>query len=102
MDDPSQLIGKSVLTSQLKAKTNAVSYFLNKHTDLASILDNLTNEEKALLASRARELADELQEEALNVITSETGWRSSTHKGLKSYKILPQSYKILQPTSPHL
>ena len=67
IEDPEELIWKSPLLAQLQAKLNAVTHFLN---DPAAVdfEGSMSDEEKQIVAQRARELAAMLQDEALNEI----------------------------------
>jgi hypothetical protein len=65
MDKPDELIWKSTLLAQLKAKQNAIEHFLNDPA-VANFAGNMSEEEKKLVAQRARQLAAELQDAALN------------------------------------
>jgi hypothetical protein len=71
MDDPEELIWKTPLLAQLQAKLNAVTHFLN---DPAAVdfEGAMSDEEKEIVAKRARELAASLQDEALNQINEAT------------------------------
>jgi hypothetical protein len=71
IDDPEELIWKSPLLAQLQAKLNAVTHFLN---DPAAVdfEGTMSDEDKKIVAQRARELAAMLQDEALNEIDSMT------------------------------
>lgn len=71
MDDPQDLIWKTPLLAQLQAKLNAITHFLN---DPAAVdfEGSMSDEEKEIVAKRARELAASLQDEALNEINEDT------------------------------
>jgi len=71
MDDPEELIWKSPLMAQLQAKLNAVTHFLNDPSAV-DFEGSMSDEEKKIVAQRARELAASLQDEALNMIDAET------------------------------
>ncbi len=71
MDDPEELIWKSPLLAQLQAKLNAVTHFLNDPSAV-DFEGSMSDEEKKIVAQRARELAASLQDEALNMIDAET------------------------------
>jgi hypothetical protein len=67
MDDPQELIWKTPLLAQLQAKYNAITHFLNDPgaVDFEGVM---SDEEKAAVAQRARELAAQLKDQALNEI----------------------------------
>lgn len=67
MDDPEELIWKTPLLAQLQAKYNAITHFLNDPgaVDFEGVM---SDEEKAVVAQRARELAARLKDQALNEI----------------------------------
>lgn len=67
MDDPSELIWKTPLLAQLQAKYNAITHFLNDPgaVDFEGVM---SDEEKAAVAQRARQLAAQLKDQALNEI----------------------------------
>ena len=71
MDDPEELIWKTPLLAQLQAKLNAVTHFLN---DPAAVdfEGSMSDEEKKIVAQRARQLAASLQDEALNEVNETT------------------------------
>jgi hypothetical protein len=71
MDDPEELIWKTPLLAQLQAKLNAVTHFLN---DPAAVdfEGSMSDEEKQIVAQRARQLAASLQDEALNEVNEST------------------------------
>jgi len=69
MDDPEQLIWKTPLLAQLQAKYNAITHFLNDPSAV-DFQGNMSDEEKAVVARRARELAAKLKDDALNEIDS--------------------------------
>lgn len=71
MDDPDELIWKVPLLAQLQAKLNAVTHFLNDPSAV-DFEGSMSDEEKKIVAMRARELAASLQDEALNEIDSAT------------------------------
>jgi hypothetical protein len=71
MDNTEELIWKSALLAQLKAKQNAIEHFLNDPA-VANFAGNMSEEDKKLVAQRARQLAAELQDEALNEMTEST------------------------------
>ena len=71
IDDPEELIWNSTLLSQLQAKLNAVTHFLNDPSTL-DFGGSMSDEDKKVVAQRARELAASLQDEALNEIDSAT------------------------------
>jgi hypothetical protein len=71
MDDPEALIWRSPLLAQLQAKLNAVTHFLNDPSAV-DFEGSMSDEEKKIVAQRARELAASLQDEALNAIDAET------------------------------
>jgi hypothetical protein len=68
MDNAEDLIWKSALLAQLKAKQNAIEHFLNDPA-VANFAGNMNDEDKKLVAQRARQLAAELQDAALNEMT---------------------------------
>jgi hypothetical protein len=65
MDNPDELIWKSAMLAQLKAKENAIEHFLNDPA-VANFAGKMSEEDRKLVAQRARQLAAELQDEALN------------------------------------
>jgi hypothetical protein len=67
IDEPHQLIWKSALLAQLQAKHNALAHFLNDPS-VADFGKTMSDEERKLVAQRARQLAAELQDAALNEI----------------------------------
>lgn len=69
MDDPGQLIWKTPLLAQLQAKYNAITHFLNDPSAV-DFQGAMTDEERAVVAQRARELAARLKDDALNEIDS--------------------------------
>jgi hypothetical protein len=71
MDDPEELIWKTPLLAQLQAKLNAVTHFLSDPSAV-DFEGSMSDEEKQVVAQRARELAASLQDEALNQINAET------------------------------
>jgi hypothetical protein len=71
IDDPEELIWKSPLLAQLQAKLNAVTHFLNDPSAV-DFEGSMSDEEKKVVAQRARELAASLQDEALNAIDAAT------------------------------
>ncbi len=71
IDDPEDLIWKSTLLSQLQAKLNAVTHFLNDPSTL-DFGGSMSDEDKKVVAQRARELAASLQDEALNAVDAKT------------------------------
>lgn len=71
MDDPQELIWKSQLLAQLQAKLNAISHFLNDPSAV-DFSGSMSDEEKKIVAQRARELAAMLKDEALNEIDAKT------------------------------
>jgi hypothetical protein len=70
MDDREELIWKSPLMAQLQAKLNAMTHFMNDPSAV-DFQGSMSDEEKRIVAQRARELAASLQDEALNQINSE-------------------------------
>jgi len=79
MEDPDELIWKSPLLAQLQAKLNAVTHFLNDPSAV-DFEGSMSDEEKKIVAQRARELAASLQDEALNAIDSATEEAKATLK----------------------
>jgi hypothetical protein len=71
MDDPEELIWRSPLLAQLQAKLNAVTHFLNDPSAV-DFEGSMSDEEKKIVAQRARELAASLQDEAINQIDTHT------------------------------
>jgi len=71
MDDPNELIWKTPLLAQLQAKLNAITHFLNDPSAV-DFQGAMSEEEKKVVAQRARELAASLQDEALNEINATT------------------------------
>jgi len=71
MDDPKELIWRSTLLAQLKAKLNAVQHFVKDPAAL-DFGGSMSDEDKKVVAQRARQLAAELQDEALNEIDGKT------------------------------
>jgi len=71
MDDPEELIWKSALLAQLKAKYNAVSHHLSDPSAV-DFSKSMTDEDRKLVAQRARELAARLQDAALRDIAEHT------------------------------
>lgn len=79
MDDPDELIWKSPMTAQLQAKFNAISHFL-ADPSAVDFEGSMSDEEKKIVAQRARELAASLQDQALNEIDSATEEAVATAK----------------------
>jgi uncharacterized protein YjbJ (UPF0337 family) len=71
MDDPKELIWRSTLLAQLKAKLNAVQHFVKDPAAL-DFGGSMSDEDKKIVAQRARQIAAELQDEALNEIDGKT------------------------------
>ena len=71
MDDPKELIWRSALLAQLQAKLNAVTHFVKDPAAL-DFGGSMSEEDKKNVAQRARQLAAELQDEALNEIDGKT------------------------------
>ncbi|UCF05190.1 MAG: hypothetical protein JSV33_14930 [bacterium] len=71
IDDPKELIWRSALLAQLQAKLNAVTHFVKDPAAL-DFVGSMSDEEKKIVAQRARQLSAELQDEALNEIDSKT------------------------------
>jgi uncharacterized protein YjbJ (UPF0337 family) len=71
VDDPKELIWRSALLAQLQAKLNAVTHFVKDPAAL-DFAGSMTDEDKKIVAQRARQLAAELQDEALNEIDGKT------------------------------
>jgi len=71
IDNPEELIWKSALLAQLQAKHNAVAQFLTDPA-LLEFAKNLSEEDRKLVAQRARQLAAELQDAALNDMANST------------------------------
>jgi hypothetical protein len=71
MEDPDELIWKTPLLAQLQAKLNAVTHFLSDPSAV-DFEGSMSDEEKQVVAQRARELAASLQDEALNQINTAT------------------------------
>lgn len=71
IDDPKELIWRSALLAQLQAKLNAVTHFLKDPAALDSG-GSMSDEDKKIVAQRARQLAAELQDEALNEMDGKT------------------------------
>jgi hypothetical protein len=71
MDDPKELIWRSALLAQLQAKLNAVTHFVKDPAAL-DFVGSMSDDEKKVVAQRARQLAAELQDEALNEVDSKT------------------------------
>jgi hypothetical protein len=67
IDSPEELAWKSALLAQLQAKHNAVTHFLNDPS-VTNFSGQMTDEDKRAVAQRARQLAAELQDAALNEI----------------------------------
>lgn len=67
MDDPEELIWKSPLLAQLQAKYNAITHFLND-PGAVDFEGAMSDEDKTIVAQRARELAARLKDQALNEI----------------------------------
>ncbi len=79
MDDPEELIWKSPLLAQLQAKHNAITHFL-ADPSAVDFEGSMSDDEKKIVAARARELAAALQDEALNQIDAGTETASETLK----------------------
>jgi|GEM_PF-3342559 len=71
IDDPKELIWRSALLAQLQAKLNAMTHFIKDPAAL-DFGGSMSDEEKKSVAQRARQLAAELQDEALNEIDGKT------------------------------
>jgi uncharacterized protein YjbJ (UPF0337 family) len=71
IDDPKELIWRSTLLAQLQAKLNAVMHFVKDPAAL-DFVGSMSDEDKKIVAQRARELAAELQDDALNQIDGST------------------------------
>lgn len=71
IDDPKELIWRSALLAQLQAKLNAVTHFVKDPAAL-DFGGSMSDEDKKIVAQRARQLAAELQDEALNKIDGGT------------------------------
>ena len=71
MDDPKELIWRSALLAQLQAKLNAVTHFV-KDPSALDFGGSMSDEDKKIVTQRARQLAAELQDEALNEIDGKT------------------------------
>lgn len=71
IDDPKDLIWRSALLAQLQAKLNAVTHFVKDPAAL-DFGGSMSDEDKKIVAQRARQLAAELQDEALNEIDGKT------------------------------
>ncbi|MCP4570761.1 MAG: hypothetical protein GY838_00255 [bacterium] len=71
MDDPKELIWRSALLAQLQAKLNAVTHFVKDPAAL-DFGGSMSDEDKQSVAQRARQLAAELQDEALNEVDGQT------------------------------
>jgi len=69
IDDPDELIWSTPLMAQLQAKYNAITHFIND-PGAVDFLGEMSDEDKALVAQRARELAARLKDDALNDIDS--------------------------------
>lgn len=67
IDDPKELIWRSALLAQLQAKLNAVTHFVKDPAAL-DFGGSMSDEDKKIVVQRARRLAAELQDEALNEI----------------------------------
>lgn len=67
LNDPRQLIWRSLLLAQLLAKRNAICHFLNDPS-IADFSKSLCDEDRQGIAARARQLADALQDAAMNEI----------------------------------
>ena len=65
IDNVQDLIWKSALLAQMQAKGNAIANFLNDPS-LANFSGKMSEEDRKLVAQRARQLAAELQDAALN------------------------------------
>jgi hypothetical protein len=72
LDDPNELIWKTPLLAQLQAKYNAITHFLND-PGAVDFEGAMSDEEKAVVAQRARELAARLKDQALNEIDRGAG-----------------------------
>lgn len=71
IDDPKELIWRSALLAQLQAKLNAVTHFVKDPAAL-DFGGSMSEEDKKIVAQRARQLAAELQDDALNEIDGKT------------------------------
>jgi uncharacterized protein YjbJ (UPF0337 family) len=71
IDDPKELIWRAALLAQLQAKYNAVTHFVKDPAAL-DFAGSMSDEDKKNVAQRARQLAAELQDEALNEIDGKT------------------------------
>ena len=69
IDDPEELIWSTPLMAQLQAKYNAITHFIND-PGAVDFLGEMSDDEKAMVAQRARELAARLRDDALNEIDS--------------------------------
>ena len=65
IDNPDELIWKAALLAQLQAKQNAITHFINDPS-LVNFSNKMSEEDKKLVAQRARQLAAELQDAALS------------------------------------
>ncbi|MBN2292503.1 MAG: hypothetical protein JXM70_08770, partial [Pirellulales bacterium] len=70
LSDPEELIWKSPLLAQIQAKYNALSHFLNS-AGAVDFADSLDEDQRRLVAERARQLAAELKDDALGEINAE-------------------------------
>lgn len=66
---PEELIWKSALTAQLQAKHNAITHFLNS-AGAVNFGSSLSEEDRQMVARRARQLAIELKDDALSEISA--------------------------------
>lgn len=79
IDNPQQLIWRSALLGQIQAKHNAMAHFLNDPS-VANFSGKMSDEDKKLVAQRARQLAAELQDAALSEMAEDLGSASEKLK----------------------
>jgi len=93
-DAPEELVWKSALLAQLQAKKNAIEHFL---ADAAAVnfSGKMTEEDRKLVAQRARQLAAELQDAALNEIRANLDTSLEKHReGWKNTKEQWKKYVV--------
>ena len=97
MDDPGELVWKSPLMAQLQAKHNALTHFIND-PGAVDFTGEMSDEEKTMVANRARELAAELKDSALNEIDSVADEaKAALHDSVKKTKERFMRYVISTP-----
>jgi len=97
MDDPGELVWKSPLMAQLQAKHNAITHFIND-PGAVDFTGEMSDEEKTMVANRARELAAELKDSALNEIDSVADEaKAALHDSVKKTKERFMRYVISTP-----